>query len=243
MNPEEFRLQGYFGNKYITKYENNKQSNADMRSKTNKFQDFNYTIQGELKIDNTCLEGNDIVSFKKCNGNNKQKWKYDKEKNKIMLGGDEKKCLSVKDINTIITEECDDNDEQIWVKEEVNTDPDSLGDWHDVSGRRVVLVESDNPWYINKSKEEPPIYKKQEHNKLKTIKGKTLYNRANYKSLYKINPYSPNIGYGHSYASRLGSKCNIEGFGGKLKNCNYINIRNIQSLIICIILLLIINNS
>ena len=235
MNLQQFRLQGYYGNKYITRENNKSIMRTKLDTDGNEFQDFNYTIQGELKMGNKCLENNKTVSFKDCNGSHKQQWKYDSDNNTIKLKNNTTKCLTISDNNTNIeVRKCDKENDQIWAKEDLNDRDDVIGDWNNVSGKRVVLVESDNPWYVNKVNATPTKYKKLEYDELKTTKGKKLYNHGNAKSIFKINPNSPNLGYGHSFASRLGIPCNIEGFGEK-KNPNEIIIIFIIVLILLVI--------
>jgi len=101
-------------------------------------------------------------------------------------------------------------------------------------GKRLVLVESDNPWYVNK---ENAI-------ELKYINNQNYFGiRQNYpvgtafKSNTVYNTTSPNLGYGYSYADRKNAI--IEKFSENPEdntnnNANYI----IFIMIVIIILLL-----
>jgi hypothetical protein len=100
-------------------------------------------------------------------------------------------------------------------------------------GKRLVLVESDNPWYINKDNVI----------ELKYIKNDNYFGvrskypvGAKFKSNTVYNPQSPNLGYGYSYADR--KDVIIEKFSdNENNNANYV----ILVMIFIIVLLMVYN--
>ena len=110
-----------------------------------------YNAQGALVINDKCLTRNDSsspTSFKSCDPSSiKQKWSiYDGK----IAALNTQQCLTQKQ-DDIILEQCKDMDEQTWDEEAEDTENSSDFSWDFFKGRNVVLVESDNPWFINKN--------------------------------------------------------------------------------------------
>jgi hypothetical protein len=90
------------------------------------------------------------------------------------------------------------------------------------NGKKVVLVESNNPWYINKDLSDPidPSHI------IKMVDDRISLNdypqSAPYKSKFVMDKMSASMGYGHSFADHQGKPCNypklcdkVEGFSQK----------------------------
>ena len=104
-------------------------------------------------------------------------------------------------------------------------------------GKRLVLVESDNPWYINK---ENVIELKYINNQNYFGARDKYLEGATFKSNTVYDTTSPNLGYGYSYADRKNpiiEKFTEKNTDNDNKNADYI----ILIMISCIILLLVYN--
>jgi hypothetical protein len=169
---------------------------------------------------------NSDVYVSSCNDGQNQKWNL--FYNNISPKYDDKKCLSSEN-NKIFVRPCDnEQDNQVF---NIDTDEKTVDDfnWADVKGKSVVLVESDNPWYVNKDTTTMINYKQG----LELNNNLAYRENADYKSNFIMDNTKRDLGYGHSYSDRLGTCCNkkIEGFGCRNNN---------QTIIIGIILLIII---
>ena len=141
-------------NKYLTMTDTN-----DLKQKSKKYsskQTFSYNAQGELTNEDKCLtfDPKDMsVYFDLCGENKTQKWNILEQKISPVYKFD--KCLSsdTSSINSddISLETCQSNaTEQQW-----NTEPSDMSTSGDYvlptyGGKVVVLVENDNPFYLNK---------------------------------------------------------------------------------------------
>jgi hypothetical protein len=209
-NPNKFKLSSHDGS-LITKYDNK----LSLKTPQPYLQNIQYTVQGELMMGDKCLSTNNSsdVYIDTCNGKINQKWfpyknKFVSEKNK--------KCLTSND-SDVITSTCDSefgrtsdndntNDLQEWNVQETDF---YLNKPVVVPGKSVVLVDSNNPWYINKNVDRiPQKYKEHSVDDL----GNHIDDVAKYKSRLKIDPHQMNLGYGYSYADSVPKKCNIENF-------------------------------
>jgi len=105
-------------------------------------------------------------------------------------------------------------------------------------GKNVILVNTDDPWYINK---EFTIPQKYIDNNLSSLDNNLEYDYGDFNSYFNINNKRADLGYGYSYASRLGEKCN-EHFTNTKKKINENNIydNDYTSIIILLCILLII---
>lgn len=142
--------------KYITKMDDD----VKLKNKIyNKNQKISYNTQGELIMDDKCLTyNNNKIYFDKCNNKTDQMWDiYD---NNIHPLENPEKCLSSFGDN-IEMKDCADNSEaSIWNVE--NSDSDKSSDYRlpEYKGKTMVLVDSDDPWYLNKDVTLPIIYNK-----------------------------------------------------------------------------------
>ena len=100
------------------------------------------------------------------------------------------------------------------------TTENTVQDWTKYQGKSLVLVEANNPWYINKDTTIPIKYIRNDDYFNKGYR--KLPNDASYKSNIVLDEYSPSLGYGYSYADRNNIQ-KVESFDGENKdNSNYI---------------------
>lgn len=255
----KFHLQ-YDEGKYLTVIDNDVKIKQKL---PNLAQAFSYNAQGELTNDGKCLTYKDnsstnsvdssssvfTVSAEECDPvNDKQKWLM--HRNHISPSNNFGTCLGVNpsDNETILLSECKNNVYQNWSTEHEGSSDGSLSDsdnssdysWDMYHGKTVVLVENSNPWFINSDTVSKASY-------INVNDEQTLYSdigyrsNANYESKFILNPNSPSLGYGHSFASRGGVGCNkIEGFGNVTNNNLNDSDCNIMVIIIMLAILLII---
>lgn len=128
----------------------------------------------------------------------------------------------------------DKNDEDYSIDSDMENNHQSLNTY---KGKRMVLVESDNPWYVNK---ENAI-------ELKYINNQNYFGiRQKYptgtafKSNTVYNTTSPNLGYGYSYADRKNTI--IEKFSENPEDNTNNNANYIIFIMIVIIILLLVYN-
>jgi hypothetical protein len=126
-----------------------------------------------------------------------------------------------------------DSSEQTWFQELIDKNKDNI-----FKGKNVILVNTDDPWYINK---EFTIPQKYIDNNLSSLDNNLEYDYGDFNSYFNINNKRADLGYGYSYASRLGEKCN-EHFTNTKKKINENNIydNDYTSIIILLCILLII---
>jgi hypothetical protein len=223
--------------KYITNV-NNK---AILKSK-NSFdeQEFTYNVHGELITNEQCLTHN--LTFDVCDNVNDKDKKWMINDNQIQtLVNNELKCLSYDD-NDILLNNCDtnvynnnNNNNNINNNSINNTDSDNNSNIYDINnewtiqnqniftenninnkGKTVVLVNNENPWYINKDNTI-----KQPYITNMSVKSNDIYNeKLPYKTKMIIDNTKNNLGMGYSYSDRQGYDC-IENFNSNNSN-NYI---------------------
>ena len=110
--------------------------------------DMSYNVQGELIANNNCLTLNDdsSVYFDTCDSTNKnQKWTVKNHKIKPLYNSEE--CLEANYLDNMYIKSCQDIETQSWNTLESDATPDNI--WDKYRGKRLVLVQADNPWYIN----------------------------------------------------------------------------------------------
>jgi hypothetical protein len=200
------RLYSKSKNKYLTL---NKNNTIGLDNKDKKFyQKLNYTSQGELKFGEKCISvpmddnSNDNFAYlQNCNNSTNQKW-YPYRNN--FISQFDQSCLNSKD--PITSESCDEtNENQSWITETTKTViedklQETSDNWVTQKGKRVILIEPDNPWYINKTKKPKGIIKT-----TRTVLNQKSYrDNADYRSNFVMDTTKPHLGYGHSYASRAG---------------------------------------
>lgn len=226
-----FKLINSNGN-YITNIPDSEE--VILKEKLNKLgQVVSYNAQGELIIDGKCLTTNDgeNVLVTTCSNNDNQKWSLD---NNGKVRSHSGKCLtSLNDEKKIRLEDCENDDStQEWISES-SSSTNSDYEWDYYKGKTVVLVGSDNPWYINKEFTVPRRYTENANFIVNDIDSDG-HEYANYSTDFNIDARKPDLGYGYSYASRQGKEC-IEGFGNKEEENN--NIVILVFLIILIVML------
>ncbi len=174
----DFRLKTRYNDKYLSNL-GDKLALTDISSK--KSQQLSYTSQGELKIDGKCLSiptdatrKNGFVYANDCNNSLGQKWF---PFNNHFISQYDKSCLSADNDNLTSRSCVENNAAQLWetdmrddseITETSKTEdeqyvnsrnrdveepgPEYHRKWYDKKGRHVVLVESDNPWYLGDDK-------------------------------------------------------------------------------------------
>lgn len=206
--------------KYITNTNNNLTLKPNIDDKINnngtETQNINYSTQGELKMNGKCLGissfdediSNNYVYVEDCNNSNKQKW-YPYRDN--IINQFNQSCLTTSENNsTVETQNCDFlNDYQKWyIEDKENVLEDKLQEtndnWITQKGKKVILIEPDNPWYINKNGKKPEGIIRQKLSKLNLTDYK---NTANFHSTFMMDTHKPHMGYGHSYEQRKGRPC------------------------------------
>lgn len=214
--------------KYMTL--DDKTKNIKLKSK-NKSQSqlLSYSTQGELIIKNKCVTrpsiAGDPLYLSDCVGNELQKWKM--SDNLIRA---EDKCISYDENDTILTESCDVSSNQQWQTEHADSSDDSV-EWSDYFGKAVVLVEADDPWYLNKVTTIPI-----KHNNFENPINKDDLNyrsHADFKSTRIIDPNAHDLGLGYSYRDHIGQPC-IETFNEGDSN----DYTNLIMTLFCIIILI-----
>jgi hypothetical protein len=196
---------------YLTASSESKLSLAPKNKNTT--QKINYSVQGELIIDDKCLSVNNndkSVFLEKCNDTLEQKWfPYDG----VVVSQYDNTCLDT-DGQDIVKSKCNNSQTQKWsIENQSDTDTDYSWNYNlssDQKGRSVVLVKSDNPWYINKDITE--IKKVEQKDSLND--GLVYRTHADVLPEFQLDLEKPDLGYGHSYASRQGKVCSnsIEHF-------------------------------
>lgn len=135
-------------NKYITNVDNK----ALMKSKLySKNQQLLYSSQGEFIVNDKCLTTNmdgDLVYFDDCKKDKNQTWELYNDK--ITLSEQKNKCLTSDNGNLKVLECKNDNEMQNWNVEQPDVNKSTDYVLPKYKGKIVVLVESDNPWYLNK---------------------------------------------------------------------------------------------
>ena len=197
-NPSTIKVASKISNEYISSDDNNI-SISDYGD-----QKISYTIQGELKMNNKCIGlNNDTVNLQSCNNTIGQKW-YPYRDNYV--SSSDHKCLS-NDNGAIIRQKCNNNNTQKWYTDNYNSvieqSQESYEPWKTQSGKKVILVEPDTPWYINKKKNIPEGIIRQS---VKKLNQKEYRNNADFKSNFMMDVTRPDMGYGYSYAQRQGQR-------------------------------------
>lgn len=134
--------------KYITLTDENTKAKY---KQTGLKQNISYNVQGELINNKKCLnkQGDNKVKFTDCDSKSTQ-WNIDPyghitDKENV----EEEKCLTENSDNELTIEPCTENSSQVWTVEN-SDDVTTNYSWDEYQGKTVVLVESSNPWFINK---------------------------------------------------------------------------------------------
>lgn len=204
------KLSSQLNNKYITKNNNNITLADERNNDLDNSQNITYTGNGELQINNSCLElkndGN--ILLENCNNSTNQKW-YPYDQNYISYNKHE--CLTHNN-SEIYGKDCDNSKSQKWTNFDASTIDDSIATWKTQEGKNVILTQPKSPWYIKKKKDINTTSKNNtEHN--------SYHDYADFESKFVLDPSRPDMGYGYSFAQRQGKPCqclecknNIEQF-------------------------------
>ena len=168
-----------------------------------------YNVQGELVMGNMCVTTNDSkeVSLEKCNSKSGQKWVPYNGNYVSMLDNKFNSCLSTGNANSVVTKECNPKNESEWTRQNIDDIDNVNYTWPKVKGKTVVLVEKDDPWFLNK--DIVGNIKYIPHKFPKRVVCNTPINGV-FKSKYKKTPTDFIRGY--SYADQAQ---HIEGFDNK----------------------------
>lgn len=186
---------------------------GELKTKTkmsNASQTFRYNAQGELIIDDKCLTVDKFkskINLDSCSGDEHQEWLLTSS-GSIKSKKDDL-CLSTESDNVSVMACNNSSDNQDWNIENDDTNATAIYTWDKYKGKTVVLVESDDPWYVNKDTTIRQPYPKSEYN----VSDLHYRDNADYESDFILDQDSHSLGMGHSYADHNGVSCNKEGFG------------------------------
>lgn len=160
-NLDNIKILSKENGKYISNDDNN------LVLKDNTYQKINYSVQGELKLNDKCIGismeenmGDGFVYLQNCNDALGQKW-YPYKDN--FISQYDQGCLT-NDKGIIKNKKCNNNDNsQKWIIENSKQDNDlnllqnsedvsNKNSWKSAKGKLVMLIESSSPWYDNKKK-------------------------------------------------------------------------------------------
>lgn len=241
-NMNEFFLLSYLGEKKFTikrtklLYHNDiiniiskktRQSIAKVGSRikpsSDDFSDIHYTDQGELVIDGKCVGvsiddniNDNYLYLQDCNNNDSQKW-YPYRDNYVSQYN--QGCMMNID-DHLVTNDCHSFGNHLdarWDTYTKNTvveqdSQDHTNRWTTERGKRVILVEPDNPWYINKTDHVQGIITPNH-----TVLNQKQYRKhADVYSKFMMDTNRSDLGYGYSYAQRAGKACNC------VEDCHHI---------------------
>lgn len=214
------------GSKLTDNYITNDSNNLKLKqTENNQNQKILYTDKGELKIDDRCISvTNNKVDLQNCNNSQSQKWYPYKNQ---YISYDNQKCLTDAN-NIIITKNCDKSDvSQQWDTNDYNsvieTSSDSSNSWKTQSGKRVILIEPDIPWYITKKKTMPEGVIKQN---IKDLNQVEYRDNADFQSTFIMDLNRPDMGYGYSYAQREGKQYISSDCGKDTQSVEHFTLNN-----------------
>lgn len=124
-------------------------------------QTISYNTQGELIMNDKCLtHKSGKVYFDKCKNEKKQSWKINN--NNIYPSEFPQMCLSSSG-EDVSLKKCSDEDQNKWIIEE--SDIEKSSDYNPIKykGKTIVLVDSENPWYLNYDSTIPIEYQKKQN--------------------------------------------------------------------------------
>jgi hypothetical protein len=155
INSQQFKLTNK-KNKYLTFIDNNAKMKTKLYSNN---QSISYNAQGELIINDKCLtkKGEKEVEFDVCKKDKNQSWDLDNKK--IYPSSSPDHCLFSQN-EKIEINKCSDDENTIFNIEDDDTDRTSDYALKKYMGKTIVLVDSDNPWYLNKDTTVPVDFHK-----------------------------------------------------------------------------------
>jgi hypothetical protein len=207
------------------------------RSGNADYQQIRYGPQGELMMSNKCIgvENNNVV-LQKCGDSDSQKWYPYRD---TFISHFDRSCLT-DDGGVLKALPCADVPQQKWLMEDLKIVAEPIQErrtpWKTRMGKSVILVEPDNPWYINKVDREPEGYIEQSMKILDDTpyEDDAIYDtprdpkitpkKASVKSNFMMNTKRPDMGYGYAVNQRSGRPCvcaddcdKVEHFEGEEK--------------------------
>lgn len=217
-----FKLIGLNG-KYLSS-DNNK---LQLKEGNTTNQNVSYNVQGELVMGNMCITTNDNkeVYLEKCSKKSGQKWSPYNGNYISMMDNKFNTCLSVGNRNNIVASECDPRKESEWTQQDIDGADIANYTWPTAKGKTVVLVEKDDPWFLNKD-----IVGNVTHVPHKFSVSAPYDTSQAHTSESKYNKTPTDFIRGYSYAEQAK---NIEGFGDTENN------NDTFSIILLIIIILI----
>lgn len=212
---------------YVTKVDND----LVMENNKNDNQIINYTTQGKLKLNGKCIgiSGNDtssldlsnnLVKIQDCDESDGQKWFPYRSHFVSQYDGS---CLSVDNNSNgsgnskLVNDDCQDKIDQEWMTESLETvienqiqeDNES---WRTRHGKKVILLQPDNPWFIDRGQKLEPVGIVKTN--IKKLNEVSYRDNADFNSQFMMDVRTPSMGYGYSLADREGKPCSC------LDDCN-----------------------
>ncbi len=165
---------------------------------------------GQIKLEDKCIGVNpnkwdNFAYLQDCDDSSYQSWYPYRDH---YVSEHHQRCLSDSG-DQLEIEECNFADpDQSWMSESLqNVIQDSFQEhrqpWKTRKGKRVVLIEDDNPWYINKVHKPIGI----RHDKRTELNKVDYRDNADFYSKFMMDTHNPSMGYGYSYADRAGKPC------------------------------------
>jgi hypothetical protein len=170
INPSKLKLTNK-QNKYLTLIDNDAKMKTKLYSNN---QSVSYNAQGELIINDKCLtkKNDNSIGFDVCKKDKNQSWNLDNKK--IYPSSSSDNCLFSQN-EKIELGKCSDDEVTNFNIEDTDTERTSDYSLKKYSGKTIVLVDSDNPWYLNKDTTNPMNF-----NKSQIIKPLSYRNNADF---------------------------------------------------------------
>ena len=174
-----------YNDKYLTKINKKAKLKPKLYSKN---QQLTYNLDGQLKINNECLTNiNDNLEFSECDKMSSQKWTI--SNNKIHPFTSSTKCVTTDNNDNLYIEKChtplftdtSPEPEQYWNFEQSDHLKSSDYTLPQKNKKTLVLVDSNEPWYLNVDMTEQTQYIKPQHGKFFNKQKTNYQNYADYK--------------------------------------------------------------
>lgn len=171
-----------------------------------------------------------FVYLQKCNDSDKQKWypyqdhfisQFDQSCLTSEIDSDTVNDNDVNDDidpifkqnknNHLKVQQCAPIKEQSWridnideVIEDQLQETTDTSKWRTIKGKKVILIEPEEPWYINRGNKKPIGITKENVTELNKVEYR---DHADFHSNFMMDTNKPDLGYGYSYADRAGASC------------------------------------
>ena len=179
----------------------------------------NFLTEGRVEVDGKCID--DDLSMIDCVDAQLQQWGFENG-NIVHMGSG--KCLNTEH-NSLV--ECDIKNHGNYIDK--NEQPVQYPMWNKRTGRNIVLVSSDNPWYINTEDSEPSIIISDQNKNLHHTDYPKDYSIFKHDNLKIISETQPSVG--------------VEPFN-ELSNdshkTNKMSLDNVYAYIICVLLIIVV---